>query len=54
MHSAPPPLPSPGKDHRPSYGSDGDYWPRPNAEPVFAAVDELMPEVDPRRCPPVF
>jgi 2-oxoisovalerate dehydrogenase E1 component len=40
-----------GKAHRPAYGSDGDYWSKPNAETVFDAVYEMMSEVDPERYP---
>jgi pyruvate/2-oxoglutarate/acetoin dehydrogenase E1 component len=36
-----------GTAHRPAYGSDGDYWSKPNAETVFDAVYETMREVDP-------
>ncbi len=39
------------KAHRPAYGSDGDYWSKPNAETVFDAVYEMMNEVDPKRYP---
>ena len=39
----------PGKEHRPAYGSDGDYWSKPNRETIFAAVYDLMHEADPRR-----
>ncbi len=42
-----------GAAHRPAYGSDGDYWSKPNAETVFDAVYEMMSEVDPRRHPPI-
>ncbi|RJP51667.1 MAG: transketolase [Anaerolineaceae bacterium] len=35
------------KAHRPAYGSDGDYWSKPNTETVFDAVYEMMHEVDP-------
>lgn len=35
------------KAHRPAYGSDGDYWSKPNAETVFDAIYEIMREVDP-------
>jgi biotin carboxyl carrier protein len=35
------------KAHRPAYGSDGDYWSKPNPETVFDAVYEMMHEVDP-------
>jgi pyruvate/2-oxoglutarate/acetoin dehydrogenase E1 component/TPP-dependent pyruvate/acetoin dehydrogenase alpha subunit len=37
--------------HRPAYGSDGDYWSKPNAESIFDAVYEMMNEVDPDRYP---
>jgi 2-oxoisovalerate dehydrogenase E1 component len=40
-----------GKAHRPAYGSDGDYWSKPNAETVFDTVYELMHEVDPSQYP---
>jgi pyruvate/2-oxoglutarate/acetoin dehydrogenase E1 component/TPP-dependent pyruvate/acetoin dehydrogenase alpha subunit len=32
-----------GKAHRPSYGSDGDYFSKPNAEDVVAVVKETHP-----------
>jgi pyruvate/2-oxoglutarate/acetoin dehydrogenase E1 component/TPP-dependent pyruvate/acetoin dehydrogenase alpha subunit len=38
-------------EHRPAYGSDGDYWSKPNRETVFEAVYELMHEGDPARFP---
>jgi pyruvate/2-oxoglutarate/acetoin dehydrogenase E1 component len=40
-----------GAAHRAAYGSDGDYWSKPNAESVFDAVYDLMHEVDPARFP---
>ena len=33
--------------HRPAYGSDGDYWSKPNAGQIFESVYEIMNEVDP-------
>ncbi|MBK9924905.1 MAG: transketolase [Anaerolineales bacterium] len=39
------------KAHRPAYGSDGDYWSKPNSETVFDMVYEMMHEVDPNRFP---
>jgi 2-oxoisovalerate dehydrogenase E1 component len=39
------------KAHRPAYGSDGDYWSKPNMETVFDAVYEMMHEVDPAAYP---
>ncbi|HTP02145.1 MAG TPA: thiamine pyrophosphate-dependent enzyme [Anaerolineales bacterium] len=42
-----------GAAHRPAYGSDGDYWSKPNAETVFDAVYAMMHEVDPSAYPPI-
>ncbi len=42
-----------GTAHRPAYGSDGDYWSKPNAETMFDTVYEMMNEVDPSRYPAV-
>jgi len=33
-----------GKAHRPSYGSDGDYFSKPNAEDIVSVVKEMMSE----------
>ncbi|MBN8697219.1 MAG: transketolase [Bacteroidetes bacterium] len=35
------------KEHRPAYGSDGDYFSKPSADDVFDAVYEMMHEADP-------
>jgi 2-oxoisovalerate dehydrogenase E1 component len=40
-----------GAQHRPAYGSDGDYWSKPNAETIFDVVYEMMHEVDPTTYP---
>jgi hypothetical protein len=32
------------KSHRPAYGSDGDYFSKPNAEEIEAVVKEMMKE----------
>ena len=29
------------KEHRPAYGSDGDYWSKPNRETIFSGVVAL-------------
>ncbi len=42
------PLTITAKEHRPSYGSDGDYWSKPNRESIFAAVYGLVREAKPR------
>ncbi len=39
------------KPHRPAYGSDGDYFSKPNVEEIFDAVYELMNEVNPSAYP---
>ena len=33
-----------GKAHRPAYGSDGDYFSKPNAEEITAAIRQMMAE----------
>jgi pyruvate/2-oxoglutarate/acetoin dehydrogenase E1 component len=40
-----------GTAHRPAYGSDGDYWSKPNPETIFDKVYEMMHEVDPSTYP---
>ena len=44
----------PGATHRPAYGSDGDYWSKPNAETIFEAVYDLMHEVSPTDYPLLY
>ncbi len=39
------------KEHRPAYGSDGDYFCKPNAETVFDTVYAMMHETDPSLYP---
>jgi pyruvate/2-oxoglutarate/acetoin dehydrogenase E1 component/TPP-dependent pyruvate/acetoin dehydrogenase alpha subunit len=33
-----------GKAHRPAYGSDGDYFSKPNEEEIFEVIKEMMAE----------
>ena len=49
-----PPVTIPAKPHRPAYGSDGDYWSKPNVEQVFETVYLMMSEVNPARYPDLF
>jgi pyruvate/2-oxoglutarate/acetoin dehydrogenase E1 component len=42
-----------GKAHRPAYGSDGDYWSKPNAETIFDTIYEMMNEVSPVEFPKI-
>ncbi len=39
------------RDHRPAYGSDGDYWSKPQREDIFEAAYKLMHEAEPGRFP---
>jgi 2-oxoisovalerate dehydrogenase E1 component len=48
------PLTISGKEHRPAYGSDGDYFSKPSAEDVFDGVYSLMSEADPAAFPPIY
>jgi pyruvate/2-oxoglutarate/acetoin dehydrogenase E1 component len=41
------------KPHRPAYGSDGDYFSKPNREQTVEAVYEMMRDADPGRFPPI-
>ncbi len=42
------------QDHRPAYGTDGDYFSNPNAEDVYEAIYALMNETEPERFPPIY
>lgn len=48
------PITISGKEHRPAYASDGDYFSKPNTEEVFEKVYALMREVDASKFPPLF
>ena len=39
------------KQHRPAYGTDGDYFSKPSAEDVFEKVYEMMYEANPVKFP---
>lgn len=43
-----------GKEHRPAYGSDGDYFSNPNVETVFEKVYAMMSESDPIAFPDLY
>lgn len=42
------------KEHRPAYGSDGDYFSKPNPEDVFDKIYEMMREADPESFPRLY
>ena len=40
-----------GAEHRPAYGSDGDYFSKPNVETMFERIYAIMHEADPGKYP---
>lgn len=48
------PLTISAKEHRPAYGSDGDYFSKPSVEEVVDRVYALMREADPERFPALY
>lgn len=48
------PITISGKEHRAAYGSDGDYFSKPNVEDVFDKVYQLLSESDPTRYPTIY
>jgi len=48
------PITITSQPHRPAYGSDGDYFSKPNPETVFDKVYRLMSEFDPIRFPEIY
>lgn len=41
-------------DHRPPYGSDGDYFTKPSVDDIVEKVYEVMHESDPHRFPAIY
>ena len=37
------------KEHRPAYGSDGDYFSKPNREQIIGVISAMMHESVPER-----
>jgi pyruvate/2-oxoglutarate/acetoin dehydrogenase E1 component len=48
------PLTITGKEHRPAYGSDGDYFSKPNPEEIFDNIYSLMKEAFPEKYPSLY
>ena len=42
------------KDHRPAYGTDGDYFSKPNNEDIVEAIYSIMNEYNPSLYPSLF
>ncbi|NOR27763.1 MAG: transketolase [Lutibacter sp.] len=43
------PITLTAKEHRAAYGTDGDYFSKPNAEDIFETIYGIMREVDPNK-----
>ncbi|MCH2215295.1 MAG: thiamine pyrophosphate-dependent enzyme [Flavobacteriales bacterium] len=48
------PITLSARDHRPAYGTDGDYFSKPSREDIIEAVYGIMSEADPSRFPPFY
>ncbi len=42
------------KEHRPAYGSDGDYFSKPSSDDVFDVLYSIMNEFDPVKFPKIY
>ena len=42
------------KDHRPAYGTDGDYFSKPSKDDMVEAAYDLMRDVDPEKFPALY
>jgi len=42
------------KEHRPAYGSDGDYYSKPSAEDVFDVLYDMMHQSNPSAFPSIY
>jgi pyruvate/2-oxoglutarate/acetoin dehydrogenase E1 component/TPP-dependent pyruvate/acetoin dehydrogenase alpha subunit len=48
------PITIASKEHRPAYGSDGDYFSKPSADDVFDVIYNLMLEVNPNKYTKIY
>ncbi len=42
------------KDHRPAYGTDGDYFSKPSIDDIFEKAYSILSEVDPKLYPSLY
>ncbi len=49
-----PPVTVTGREHRPAYGSDGDYFSKPSRDEIFRAIYGLLRDAVPGRYPSLF
>ena len=45
------PITLTAKEHRPAYGSDGDYFSKPNVDEIVDAIYSMMKESNPTKYP---
>jgi hypothetical protein len=48
------PMTLSSKPHLPAYGTDGDYFSKPNIEDIVEAVYAMMHEADPQQFPALY
>jgi len=48
------PITLTAKDHRPAYGTDGDYFSKPSIETIFDGVYDVMKESNPTEYPEIY
>ena len=48
------PMTITAKEHRPAYGSDGDYFSKPNPEEIVDKIYAMMREGEPERFPSIY
>ena len=48
------PITITAKDHRPAYGTDGDYFSKPSIETIFDGVYDVMKESNPAEYPEIY
>lgn len=49
-----PPKTISAKEHRPPYGSDGDYFSKPSVDDVIEGVYAMMSEINPAKYPAIY
>ena len=49
-----PPLTLTAKDHRPAYGTDGDYFSKPSSDDIFEKIYSMMNDFNPKKYPKLF
>lgn len=54
MHLDSKPTTLTAKEHRTAYGSDGDYFSKPNSEDIFEAIYNIMHEAMPKKYPAIY